>query len=177
MPPLSAVFRREASPIVSFQRVERGSARKFRVVAEAGAVLIIRPPDERRRLCGGGAFEKQAGHLDVIGEPRFGCEMGFGTGLFLFGFPWNLSPKVNIFNGSRGLSGPKYFQRAPAQPKRPHRLQAEPLAFEILAPGDLPHEARLPAILLARNCLENGLACPNGGAESRPANAWTANLL
>jgi hypothetical protein len=58
--PFPAVFRREASSILSFQRVASRKRQKIRALVHAG----------------GGAFEEQRRRLDFIDESRFGREKG-----------------------------------------------------------------------------------------------------
>jgi hypothetical protein len=120
-PPFSAVFRREASPIVCFQRVALGEGRKF-----CGAVT-----------------QREIRRLEVAGEPRLGAEMGFRRGQFGFGFPWILSREINFFSYLRGLRAPKYIHRSPVYPNRSRKMRAEPVALKILAPAGLPHPTML----------------------------------
>jgi hypothetical protein len=152
-PPFSAVFRREASPIVSFQRVAGGKARNFRDAANVGQKRAG-PPHNRTRHCGRDpAFHGGARRWDAIDETRHGAEMGVGKRPIEFGFPWILSYGMSLFNSLRGLREGNHFQRAPARRKRRCGFRAEPLASEILAPGGLSHAKTLRQILLFDNNL------------------------
>jgi hypothetical protein len=83
---------------------------------EQSAVIAQRLPNaaNKRRRKATPRFQ----HLDFPGRPRPGAETAAQRALFELGFPWILSSGINLFNGLRGLTAPKYLSRASLPPKR-----------------------------------------------------------